>query len=229
MKHLLSILVLFILSFSSKAQQNLVPNPSFEDTVYCPFGLNQFDACKDWMNFGNSPDYFNACASNGLNVPNAGFGFQFAHSGNGMAGIVIYRNPNSPNGPNYREFIGSKLSSNLIIGSKYYFSFFANFSYDLNTAIAANKIGLKFSTSPYDSCCPPPINNFSVIYSDSVLKDSILWVRVSGSFVADSSYSHVIIGNFFTDQNTDTAKLGVGPDAGFVLLAIQFIVKYGQV
>ncbi len=215
MKHLLLVLLLFTLSFSSQAQQNLVPNPSFEDTVYCPFALNQFDACKDWMNFGNSPDYFNACATNGLNVPNAVFGYQNAHSGNGMAGVIIYRRPNSPSGPNYREFIGVELSSILNIGFKYYFSFFANFSYNLNTAIATNKIGMNFSTTLYDSCCPPPLNNFSVINCDSILKDSILWVKISGSFIADSAYSNVIIGNFFNDQNTDTVKLGIGPDAGY--------------
>jgi hypothetical protein len=192
-----------------------VPNPSFEDTVYCPWGTNQLDACANWLNFGNSPDYFNTCTGFGGPPLNYNFGFQYPHSGNAMAGIVIYRNPNSPNGPNYREFIGNKLSSNLIIGSKYYFSFFTNFSYILNTAIASNNIGMKFSTTTYDSCCPPPLNNFSMIYSDSILKDSILWVKISGSFIADSAYSHVIIGNFFTDQNTDTFKLGIFPDVGY--------------
>lgn len=215
MKHLLLVLLLFTLSFSSQAQQNLVPNPSFEDTVYCPWGTNQLDACANWLNFGNSPDYFNTCTGFGGPPFNYGFGDQYTHSGNGMAGLVTYRIPNSPNGPNYREFIGVKLSSNLITGSKYYFSFFTNFSYNLNTAIATNKIGMNFSTFAYDSCCPPPLNNFSIIYCDSILQDSTSWVRISGSFIADSAYSHVIIGNFYTDQNTDTIKLGLGPDAGY--------------
>jgi hypothetical protein len=33
------LLVLFNLPLA-EAQINLVPNPSFEDTVYCPFGLD---------------------------------------------------------------------------------------------------------------------------------------------------------------------------------------------
>jgi Secretion system C-terminal sorting domain len=215
MKHLLSILLLFMLCFSSQAQQNLVPNPSFEDTVYCPFGTNQMDVCANWMNFGNSPDYFNTCTGFGGPPFNYGFGFQYAHTSNAMAGIISYRIPNSPAGPNYREFIGIQLTSNLVIGQKYYFSFYANFSYNTNTAIASNKLCLDFSTVLFDSCCHPPVDNICTFYTDSILQDSVAWVKISSSFIADSAYQYLVIGNLFTDQNTDTVRLGIGPDASY--------------
>ncbi|MBK7964744.1 MAG: hypothetical protein IPK10_05280 [Bacteroidetes bacterium] len=103
------------------------------------------------MNFGNSPDYFNACNSTGLNVPNCSFGFQYAHSGNAMAGVATFLKAGTPSGPNYREFIGIALTQPLNIGIKYYISFYTNFSY-IN-GIATDKIGLQLSTVQFDSCC----------------------------------------------------------------------------
>ncbi len=213
MKHLLSILFIFILSFSSKAQQNLVPNPSFEDTVYCPNATNQIDACQHWLNFGNSPDYFNACDPTGLNVPNSSFGFQYAHSGNGMAGIYAYRKPFAPSGPNYREFIGAQLNSPCIIGTKYFVSFYINYADVLGIAI--DKLGINLSTVSFDSCCKPPLTNSALLYTDSILKDSLLWVRLETSFIADSAYKYLEIGNFFDDANTDTLHLITLYDAAY--------------
>ncbi|MBK7964750.1 MAG: T9SS type A sorting domain-containing protein [Bacteroidetes bacterium] len=202
MRFLLLFLLLAAFGLSVKGQQNLVPNPSFEDTVYCPFYTNQIDACQQWMNFGNSPDYFNACNSTGLNVPNCSFGFQYAHSGNAMAGVCTYLPPSAPSAPNYREFIGVSLLQPLQIGTKYYFSFYCNFSYVFG--IATNKLGLRFSPLAFDSCCQPPINNFAHLFADSVLTDTVAWVRLSGSFIADSAYQYLVIGNFHNDANTDT-------------------------
>ena len=211
-------IVLFFLpsfSFNSNAQINLVPNPSFEDTVYCPFGTNQIDACANWLNFGNSPDYFNACNPFGMSVPNSVFGFQYAHTGVAMAGIATYRRPNSPNGPNYREFIGVQLITPLIIGQKYFFSLHVNFAHTQNVAIATDKIGLRMSTMGSDSCCPATINNFALLFADSILSDSVDWIRLTGSFIADSAYNYVTIGNFFDDVNTDTINIGQFPDNGY--------------
>lgn len=214
MKHLVFLLLL-VLPKASLAQLNLVPNPSFEDTVYCPNATNQIDACQHWLNFGNSPDYFNACNPFGMSVPNSVFGFQYAHSGNAMAGIGLYRRPNAPSGPNYREFIGVHLNQSLITGQKYFFSCYANFAGHPLNAVACNKLGVNIYTLPFDSCCPPPINNSAKLYTDSILTDTVNWLRLEGSFIADSAYSYLCIGNFFTDSNTDTIQLGLFPDGSY--------------
>jgi hypothetical protein len=41
-----------------------------------------------------------------------------------------------------------------------------------------------------------------------MIVDSVNWVKISGSFIADSSYKFVEIGNFLTDLNTDTVIIG---------------------
>ncbi len=196
--------------------QNLVPNPSFEDTLFCPLYLTQLYATSNWLNFGYSPDYFNSCNTSGVGVPNSVLGFQYAHSGNGMAGLVLRRKPNGPTGPNTREYIASELINNLTIGVKYYFSCYINFSHIPNNAIACNKFGMKLSTVPYDSTQSLLlVNNFAHIFSDSIISDSVQWFNLKGSFIADSNYHYLILGNFFDDMQTDTISLNTTPDASY--------------
>lgn len=217
MKNILySLFMVLIFSQKIQAQNNLVPNPSFEDTVFCPSGLNQIYASEHWLNFGNTPDYYNACETSGMNVPNSNFGFQYAHTGVAYAGIIPWRIPTSPDGPNYREFFGTQLTQTLTLDEKYFFSFFVNYSYyHPFQAMTCNKLGLRFSTVPFDECCPPPINNFAHLHTDSILSDTTAWVKLSGSFLADSNYSYVIIGNFFDDFHTDTLSLSQFPDSPY--------------
>jgi Secretion system C-terminal sorting domain len=199
------LLLLCILSMqNASAQFNLVPNPSFEDTVYCPFGTNQLDACANWLNFGNSPDYFNVCSNPAFAVPNSVFGFQYAHTGNAYAGAAFYRGPNTPNSPNYREPIGIELLSSLTIGQKYFISFYVVNAGVNNGSIACDKQGINFYTVPFDSCCPPTLLNTAKLFTDSILLDTLNWTKISGSFIADSAYRFLCINNFFNDINTDT-------------------------
>ena len=84
-----------------------------------------------------------------------------------------------------------------------------NFAFEpLSAGVASNKIGLRFSTMPYYEFSPTPINNFAHFYSDSILSDSLLWIKFSGSFIADSAYGYLAIGNFFLDNLTDTVHVG---------------------
>ncbi len=211
MKPKLFLLFTLLISNATIAQINLVPNPSFEDTVFCPLGSNQLNACEHWLNFGNSPDYFNACSNPAFGVPNSNPGFQYAHTGNAYAGAIFFAKSTIPNGPNYREPIGIELSSSLIIGQKYFVSFFVVNAGVNNGSIACNKQGINFYTVPFDSCCPPPLINAAKLYNDSILTDTLNWTKISGSFIADSAYQYLSIGNFFNDVNTDTLSTSPFP------------------
>ena len=54
---------------------------------------------------------------------------------------------------------------------------------------------------------PCPIDNFTHINETSIIADTINWARISGTFIADSSYQYIAIGNFFDDQHTDTIHI----------------------
>ena len=214
-KTFLLLLILNVISIRFSDAQNLVPNPSFEDTVMCPVGLIQLNYAIGWESYRNSPDLYHSCSTTGTNVPNAVFGYQNAHSGVSMVGIATYRRPNSPNGPNYREYMGCLLNTPLISGTKYFISFYANFSYQPNIAIASNNIGIKLSTIPFDVVNPAPIDNQSHLNYSTILTDSLNWTQISGSFIADSTYNFLIVGNFYSDQNTDTLILSPFPDNAY--------------
>jgi OmpA-OmpF porin, OOP family len=198
---------LFILSSLYGFGQNLVQNPSFEQYSICPDNPDQLSRCQFWNSFRETPDYLNTCSSTTFLItpPSCWWGFQYPHSGNAYAGFSIF----AQYIPNNRELIGSPLLDTLIIGQKYFISFYINLGGSLiaKTTIASNKMGVKFSTVPYSYSNPAPINNTAHFYSNSIITDTVKWTRIKGSFIADSAYSYIIIGNFFDDSLTDTINL----------------------
>lgn len=205
-----SLLIMFNISVKS---QNLVPNWSFEQRDSCPDGPDEIESCIGWQKYSeaiSTPDYYNACAPVGyFNVPFSGNGFQEDHRNcSAFMGLVTY----APTPINYRELIGIQLNQTLVMGQKYFLSFNTvmveliepNGYYD---GMPSNNIGLRLSTVPYTLSNPCPINNFAHLYSANVINDTINWIRISGSIVADSAYNYLSIGNFFDDLNTDTLHL----------------------
>ncbi|MCE3260782.1 MAG: hypothetical protein K0S12_2423, partial [Bacteroidetes bacterium] len=171
--------------------------------------------CADWQNFGSTPDYYHTCGFDGMNIPDSYRGYQYAHSGQGMAGIITWMDPNACCSPNFREYIGAALTSSLQPGTKYFMSFYINFSgYPQGwLLVAANNMGLRFSTVASDENNMPPLNNFAHLKTDVIYKDTMNWLKISGSFVADSAYKYVVIGNFYDDAKTDTGSIA-GPYSG---------------
>jgi len=202
------ILLFFLFSFAFSKAQNLVPNPSFEDTLGCPQFYPDLDTkCKFWQSFRYSPDYMNDCSSV-CGYYNQ-YGYQQPNSGKAYAGFGAYQTTI----PDLREHIGVQLISPLTIGVKYYITFYVSAAFNVQMNIACNKIGALVTTYQYnDASGSNPLPNSCTIKTDSIVKDTIAWKKISGSFVADSAYQYLIIGNFFDDANTDTLHF---PDLAF--------------
>ena len=188
--------------------QNLVPNPSFEQYDTCPVSVGEVSHCLGWSSFSETPDYFNSCADSAsfVNVPFTGCGYQYAATGNAFCGMIC----TSTTFPNYREIIGCHLLSPLQVGTTYYITFKVNMSYGGYAAnfVASNGMGIKFTTKQYSFNNPIPIDNNPAIFAHNILTDSINWISISGSYVADSAYQYLAIGNFFDNVHTDTIHLG---------------------
>ncbi|MDP2386442.1 MAG: T9SS type A sorting domain-containing protein [Bacteroidota bacterium] len=190
--------IVFLFSAVCGYAQNLVPNGGFEIQSSCPTTLDQLNLATGWSSYSETPDYFHTCGATGLTPPDAFAAYQFPYNGNAYAGFLTM----VPGDTNYREIIGTQLTSPLQIGTTYYFSFFVNFTGVPNwTSLATNKIGLRFSTASYSYTNPTPINNFAHYYCTTILNDSVNWVQLKGSFIADSIYQYIAIGNFFDDAN----------------------------
>ncbi len=184
--------------------QNIVPNPSFEDTLNCPNYVAQINKAIGWKTFGGTPDYFNSCSNGMCGVPHNAFGYQFARTGNGCAGLYTFASVQTPIISAW-ESIGIQLNQTMVVGQEYYVSFYASRAAAyLNTGMSTNNLGAKFSTVPYSApfTLSMPINNFAHIYAEFVITDSTNWVQVSGTFIADSAYQYIGIGNFFDFPHT---------------------------
>ena len=208
MKKTVTLILFFIVNFSFA--QNLVPNWSFEDTVACPVGIGCIFDAVGWSSYSQTPDYFNQCntSTNGTDyagVPGNYLGYHFAKTGVAYAGFYAFTTA----ARNIREIIGIQLNQTLIKGEKYFVSFFVSRAYhpsQLYINVGTNKIGARFSTVQYyDSTFKSnrvPIDNHAQVFTDSVITDTLNWIKISGSFIADSAYQYVSFGNFFTDSAT---------------------------
>jgi len=188
------LLIFFFFLSQLCVAQNLVPNPSFESYINCPANLNQIYECQDWNNWGYFPDYFNSCAVNPqVSVPNNYYGFQNPASGNAYCVFLNHHVPAPLN-----DFMGAQLLQSLLIGQTYFVSLKISF---VGFSCPTNKMGVLFSTLAYDSIHPPALNDFAHVYTDTIVTDTMNWFQIKGSFVADSNYAYIIIGNFFNNPS----------------------------
>ena len=207
----LIIALLFVISINLTAQTNLVSNPSFEDTVRCPYSLAGLllpsSACKYWYDPDSSTsDYFNSCSQqiNDCSIPNNLAGWQYARTGNAYAGFVTN---NYTLFVNYREYIQTRLDSTLIENHKYCVEFYISLSNISN--LATDNIGMYISnTIPAPPTAPDCYTNcIPQINTPHPITDTANWVLISGTYTALGGEQYITIGNFYTDAQTDTVRV----------------------
>jgi gliding motility-associated-like protein len=181
--------------------QNLVPNPSFEDYTSCPVSASDigysssytsFPTVKKWVRAsGATPDYFNACATDTPSVPANFVGHQYARTGNGYAGVIMYMN-----GLDYSEYIEAKLTDSLKAGQTYAVSFFVCLAD--KSRYATDKIAVHFSNSIYYNSTIGHITLSEDVCSKAVnyLNDTTNWIQITGEYVAKGGEKWILMGKF---------------------------------
>lgn len=195
--------------------QNLVPNGSFEEYDYCPDHWSQFDEnVVDWTVSANSPDYMNACRDSiDVGIPYNLFGYQFPSDGAAYVGVCTYKF----NAPMFREFITAALPSPVDVGQVVFLSMKVapgggGSSPTMSAKWTSRGIGVRLSTQPF-SWPQTSFPNSASLFLDEVLLDTSNWTVLSGSFIADSSYQYVSVGNFFEDSLSSPLLLDTAPGA----------------
>ena len=203
------IIVLCFIALNSNAQ-NLVINPSFENTIPCWIFINLGTwqmQCTNWYSAsGGSPDYFSEtydpfCYA--LPVPQSTAGYQYARTGVAYVGLGVYTKHVSPNHINRREYVGGELSDTLKQGHEYCVSFYVSVAEELKYVV--DGIGLYLSV---DSAVDYTINtNLSFVPQISnpagnIIYDTLNWVQISGTYIANGGEKYLTIGNFKDDANT---------------------------
>ena len=200
--------ILVALPLIVQGQGNLVPNGSFEDIVSCPTGTAQIHLAVPWLNDVGGVELYHGCnpgSSSGsphVGVPANTTGHQYAHSGEGYAGIFAYGGPFEPEG---REYLQVELTEPIQASVRYKVSFWASPADKYQYAVTS--LGAYFSDTlmtraVFNSVLDvePSVEN----PADHPLADKDIWHMVTDTF--NSRYGgerYLVIGNFRSAEESN--------------------------
>lgn len=207
-----SIIFFLLIHISGQSQNNLVPNPSFENITSCPTNWFQFHQCVSWFSPNNKiPDLYNTCSSDpilSISVPrHRVYFYKLPHSGNGYVGISAYFHWLDRFDDTFRRYISCKLINPIKKGKKYYAYFHVSpIAPDSNSGhkpFYVDAIGLTFTR---DSLA---INNGRFINlrpaienKGTLINQPNKWLKVNGCYTPNEDLNYLTIGNFYDYTNT---------------------------
>ena len=182
---------------------NYINNGGFEKYYGCGIAIEN---AKSWRTIDSSSAgavlYCNTCIPN---VPNNSYTYQWPHSGNSYGQTsVLCQTPQCSPYPN-RGYFRNRLKANLINGKTYCVKAYVNVSDPSSYGIS--NIGFFFVDNSIDtitkisailSYINPQVENPST----NMLTDTMNWVAITGTFVANGTEKNCVIGNFRTNAAT---------------------------
>ena len=181
---------------NAKAQvANYIANGSFEEYYDCnvPHALRKV---KSWLSI-DSISYGGQHVSTCYNtVPLFGNSYQYPKSGNSYVICTIF---NSGQG---RGYLKNRLKQNLKLGKTYCVKFYINIS-DYST-YGIDGFGIFFGDNNIDTItnCNSPLTYIIPQVKNplgNLISDTLNWVSITGTFVANGSEKYALIGNFILD------------------------------
>lgn len=204
-----------IICFQAACAQNLVPNPGFENVIAPSCQLTNSPAhftgmINDWFLATNgtadlrttlvNPNCLTHCLSTNANV----HGIQAPFEGRCMVGLYTYGlSAGAQDG--YREYVEIELSSPLEPGEVYYCEM--HVSKAENFVYVSNNLGMYFSDTMVQNPIHGPLNVKPQVNLTTVAEDSTGWIKVAGKFLATSKSRYLVLGNFFTDNETSNHRI----------------------
>jgi hypothetical protein len=198
------LLYCFIFNFQIGSQTaNYVTNGGFEICKNCETGVSYkkpsfWDATDTLKFFGG---LFGITISS-YPVPLNNYTYQWPRHGNKYLLSTQYCNTCLFNTRGYPR---NTLRETLMSGHTYCFSMYINLSNESSYAI--NSIGAFFSDSSSDTiteCTIPLTYLIPQVKVTNFISDTLDWVEVHGTYIANGTERYLILGNFNNDLNTDT-------------------------
>ncbi len=192
----IKLIALFCCAFTFiKAQQNLVLNGGFEDTLWCkPCGNTQIIKFNHVSNPTlGSPDGLHACCYSPLS-----YNPIRARTGWGRVGIYIYE----PQGIDLREYVQMSIQDSLMKNKTYCFSVYFRTVNPMK--YITSSVGVKFYNTQqfYNSINPIPLTP-DIQNSNTNLIDTTTFVALKGLYTAGGGEKNIIIGNFLNDISSN--------------------------
>jgi gliding motility-associated-like protein len=195
LKPSLIIFILLLLGFYTNAQQNLVLNGGFEDTLWCyPCGnglLNKFPFVSNPTL--TSPDGLHACCYNPLS-----FNPIRSRTGWGRVGFFVYQPPYI----NAREYVQMTIQDSLIKNKSYcYTSYFRTVN---NCQYITSSVGVKFfNNQQFYNSINPILSTPDIQNPNTNLIDTTMFVAVKGLYTSGGGEKNIIVGNYLDDINSN--------------------------
>ncbi len=184
--------------------QNLVPNPSFEQSSQCPGNFSESAhefRVTHWTSANSgTPDHYHSCSEGDADVPYNWAGVSEAYDGRGYVGIYLWMKDKP-----YREYLQCRLTEPLVKDSTYQIQFFYKLSSYSKYSI--DRIGLLVHDSilrekhDYVVTRKPTL---SVLQEAALTPKTGLWEHASMMYTATGSEKFLTIGNFSENETTNS-------------------------
>jgi Secretion system C-terminal sorting domain len=201
---------------------NLVPNPSFEDTL-TNIGPSELPL-QHWRNLDSNTNnnsflwaYVHMSTTNGYTLPLNYHVYQYPRSGGGVLDVdgVFSLIPQN----NKRSVVRTKLKAKLIAGKIYCVKIYAVYA-DNPSYSLADGLQLYFDNGGLDTMVTvhhdsigiyPFVKPQVALAKGKVLTDTMNWNLIVGSFVANGTEEFLTIGNF--KINDSVTRISIDPNA----------------
>lgn len=204
LRRLIATIIVVIISGGFKAQiSNYVSNGGFEECV----DINaSFKRAKFW-DAADTNKAFAELLSHTISpyfVPKSSYTYQWPRHGSNFIGSLQYCTSCTYNTRGYPR---NRLKKNLESGKTYCFSMYVNLTNQSSYAIDA--LGAYFSDASTDTIkhCTKPLPFLTPQIQNTphtFINDTLNWVLLRGTYTANGTEKYLFLGNFKTDQNTDT-------------------------
>lgn len=205
MKYFGFLLTLFIGLNLATAQENLVPNPSFEDLDGKVKAAGAIEVASPWKSVTMNPVdlYSEDAKSDEFSVPENKYGEEKARTGSNYAGISFF----GYNGRMPRTYLGTTLSKPLEAGKEYCMKFHVSMS-DYSK-YAVNNLGIYVAKEEITEKADGNLSFIPQIKSikNEAFDKQFLWTAICGVYKAEGGEQFIVIGNFDTDANTEQVKV----------------------
>ena len=209
MKHSWFKIYLFAFVFcfeSNKAQvANYVANGSFEEVYDCTSVW--LTRVKYWLgtdSICDGPLFYSTCNSK---VPLNANTYQYPRTGNGyIIGTLYYVYIANT----MRVYAKNRLKQTLELGKTYCVKFYVNISNNSPRGIDGFQIYFGDNTLDTITKCNVPLTYLNPQIKNplgNVISDTLNWVPVTGTFVANGTEKYALIGNFLADNAVTTASI----------------------
>jgi outer membrane protein OmpA-like peptidoglycan-associated protein len=196
---------------------NLVPNPSFEELRNLPLKrtrrpMTKYEPTSGYIPFQSNLNYWFKgtqttpdlrIMSHSLYAECSQFHGDCDKAKTGIKAVGLMTWLRNTYLDDYREYLQVKLRQPLEVGKKTYVSIWV--CKERKAKLVSNNIGFFFSKKKIFKDTEGAFEITPHINCDSIINENRKqWVEITGEFIPEKPYAFVTIGNFFSNEKTDT-------------------------